>query len=601
MRSENSVYRREAALAFGSVQDSAASLMLGSALLEDSDIEVQKNAAFALGQTGGTQAVNALIPALHNKDKYVLREVLQALGKTIKKNDFNVLMNFQSNDSISQEGLAFAYYYLRLRGISDSTITRKTALFLANKYSYMTRMAAAFYFVRPPKILEKGFEEKLIVAAQHDKSPDVRMAAVNGFRHLEPTEAVYILKEVMHTEKDPRVRVNAMKACTSFSFAEGQEVLFLGLNDSIEMVQVVASEIIRAKSGDAKRDIKPKKIADQLTVSKSTRVKANLFGAWLNAFPKEDKTGEIIKIYASAPVYYRSLLLSALGETKSPAEQKAFDFISTELFNPKSEKVILSTAASAMASINKNSETKILSKKFLEVYKKAITQNTDVAVTGIFAEVLMNPNLKYKEEIKNLTFLYDAMAKLSLPKDIESLQPLENAVAYLEGKEKPVPLKNEFNHPIDWNLVKTIPTNHSVTIKTAKGDIVLNLLVEDDPGSVANFVSLVNRGYYNGKFFHRVVPNFVIQTGCNRGDGYGSENYSIRSEFTMKKYTTGSVGMASAGKDTEGTQWFITHSPTLHLDGKYSLFAQTIRGMDIIDKIEVGDIIIKVSLPQKEE
>ncbi len=338
LRSENPVYRREAALAFGSVQDSAASQVLGSALLEDEDTDVQKNAAYALGQTGGTQAVNALIPALRNKDKYVLKEVLQALGKSIKKNDFNVLTSFQSDDSLSQEGLAFGYYYLRLRGLSDSTITRKITQFLANKYSYMTRMAAAFYFIRPPKIQEKGFEEKLIVAAQHDRSPDVRMAAVNGLRHLEPAEATYILKEVMQTEKDPRVRVNAVKACNSFSFTEGQEILFTGLHDSTEMVQIIASEIIRAKSGDAKLDAKLKKIVDEIVAAKTPRVKANLYAAWLKAFPKEDKTEEIINIYGAAPVYYRSFLLSALGESKSPFEQKAFDFLSQELFDPKSEK-----------------------------------------------------------------------------------------------------------------------------------------------------------------------------------------------------------------------------------------------------------------------
>jgi cyclophilin family peptidyl-prolyl cis-trans isomerase len=93
-----------------------------------------------------------------------------------------------------------------------------------------------------------------------------------------------------------------------------------------------------------------------------------------------------------------------------------------------------------------------------------------------------------------------------------------------------------------------------------------------------------------------VVPNFVIQGGCNRGDGWGSEDYSIRSEFSMRRYTEGSVGMASAGKDTEGTQWFITHSPTPHLDGRYTIFAVVEEGMDVVHKIEVGDLIEKVEL-----
>ncbi len=95
---------------------------------------------------------------------------------------------------------------------------------------------------------------------------------------------------------------------------------------------------------------------------------------------------------------------------------------------------------------------------------------------------------------------------------------------------------------------------------------------------------------------HRVVPNFVMQAGCNRGDGYGSEAYSIRSEFSLRRYAEGSVGMASSGKDTEGTQWFITHSPTPHLDGGYTIFATVASGMDVVNKIEVGDRIQRVYL-----
>ncbi|MBA4055997.1 MAG: peptidylprolyl isomerase [Marivirga sp.] len=133
-------------------------------------------------------------------------------------------------------------------------------------------------------------------------------------------------------------------------------------------------------------------------------------------------------------------------------------------------------------------------------------------------------------------------------------------------------------------------------ISTTKGDITIYLFVEESPGSVANFVALVNQKYYNNKIFHRVVPNFVVQAGCNRGDGFGSEAYSIRSEFSERKYKRGSLGMASAGKDTEGTQWFITHSPTPHLDGRYTIFAEVESGMDIVDRIEVGDKIIKIEL-----
>ena len=97
-------------------------------------------------------------------------------------------------------------------------------------------------------------------------------------------------------------------------------------------------------------------------------------------------------------------------------------------------------------------------------------------------------------------------------------------------------------------------------------------------------------------FFTVLSPIFVVQAGCNRGDGYGSEDYSIRSEFSRRRYTTGSLGMASAGKDTEATQFFITHSPTPHLDGTYSIFGEVVEGMDILHSLEVGDKILKIDL-----
>ena len=147
-----------------------------------------------------------------------------------------------------------------------------------------------------------------------------------------------------------------------------------------------------------------------------------------------------------------------------------------------------------------------------------------------------------------------------------------------------------------WSIVKRIPSDQKAIIKTSKGDITIRLFVDEAPGSVANFVTLASNKYYDGKFFHRVVPNFVVQGGCPRGDGWGSEAYSIRSEFSQRRYKTGSIGMASAGKDTEGTQWFITHSSTPHLEGRYTLFAEVVQGMDVVHQIEVGDTIISVEI-----
>lgn len=591
LKAENPIYRRATALAFGSIQDSVASRELGNLLLEDPDAEVRRNAAFALGQTGGFLAVSALIPSLEGKERSVVREVLEALGKAANRDDIQILSDFITTDTLLEEGQAWGFYQLALRKKADSSITKRATEFLRPSHSFQTRLAAAHFFGRSSKIAGTGFEENLINAALHDTRMEVRMASVNGFRHLEASKALPALKGISKGDNDYRVRVNAVRACQNFP-AETQDVVFGALKDSVEIVQVAAAEFSR-NNPDRKFS---KRISVEISESKSERVKANLYATLFKSAPQDGSILEdVTRIYPSASTYFKAGLLSALGEAMSPLDQKAFAFLSQELLKEASEKVLLTTAASAIVSINRNATTTIPKRNFLKIYEQAIGQG-DAGVIGIICSVLTNESLHYEKEIGDISFLKNAKAGLTLPKDIESLQPLEEAIAYLEGRPKPAPLKNQFNHPIDWKLVKTIPTDQEVEITTTKGAIVLRMLVEESPGSVANFVELVNKKYFDGKFFHRVVPNFVIQTGCNRGDGFGSENYSIRSEFSLTRYSNGSVGMASAGKDTEGTQWFITHSPTPHLDGKYTIFAEVMKGMEAVHRMDVGDKILEARM-----
>ncbi|MDY6866165.1 MAG: peptidylprolyl isomerase [Halobacteriota archaeon] len=128
-------------------------------------------------------------------------------------------------------------------------------------------------------------------------------------------------------------------------------------------------------------------------------------------------------------------------------------------------------------------------------------------------------------------------------------------------------------------------------IETEKGEIVLELFEEDAPNTVANFVKLANDGFYNGIKFHRVIPNFVIQGGCPRGDGTGGPGYTIKCEINSRKHKTGTLSMAHAGKDTGGSQFFITHSPQPHLDGVHTVFGQVTEGMDVVNSIKQGDIM----------
>jgi cyclophilin family peptidyl-prolyl cis-trans isomerase len=133
-----------------------------------------------------------------------------------------------------------------------------------------------------------------------------------------------------------------------------------------------------------------------------------------------------------------------------------------------------------------------------------------------------------------------------------------------------------------------------VTITTDKGTIKLELDPQDAPLTVHNFVTLARKGYFNGLTFHRVVPNFVVQGGDPRGTGDGGPSYAIRCEINTRPYVRGAVGMALSGKDTGGSQWFITHALQPHLDGGYTVFGQVVAGMNVVDRITRDDVMRKV-------
>jgi cyclophilin family peptidyl-prolyl cis-trans isomerase/HEAT repeat protein len=143
--------------------------------------------------------------------------------------------------------------------------------------------------------------------------------------------------------------------------------------------------------------------------------------------------------------------------------------------------------------------------------------------------------------------------------------------------------------------------NPIAEIKTAKGTIRIELLRSAAPKTVANFIKLAKSGYYNNRVWHRVVPDFVIQDGCPRGDGWGGPGYEIRCEYNDLPYNTGAVGMATSGKDTGGSQYFICQSPQPHLNGRYTLFGNVIEGMDVAEKIEIGDLIKSIKIIEPKE
>jgi peptidyl-prolyl cis-trans isomerase B (cyclophilin B) len=132
-------------------------------------------------------------------------------------------------------------------------------------------------------------------------------------------------------------------------------------------------------------------------------------------------------------------------------------------------------------------------------------------------------------------------------------------------------------------------------METSKGTINLELFDADAPNTVKNFVDLAEKGFYDGLAFHRVIPNFMIQGGCPKGNGTGGPGYKIKCEINSNKHLAGTLSMAHAGQDTGGSQFFICHSPQSHLDGVHTTFGKT-EDMSVVNAIRQGDNIISVKI-----
>ena len=129
------------------------------------------------------------------------------------------------------------------------------------------------------------------------------------------------------------------------------------------------------------------------------------------------------------------------------------------------------------------------------------------------------------------------------------------------------------------------------------GEIRIEFFPEDAPKTVENFVTLAKKGYYDGLAFHRVVPGFVVQGGDPKGDGTGGPGYKIKAEFNKHKHVRGTVAMArSQDADSAGSQFYITFGPQPNLNGSYTVFGQVVSGMELVDKIQIGDKMKSVKI-----
>lgn len=146
-----------------------------------------------------------------------------------------------------------------------------------------------------------------------------------------------------------------------------------------------------------------------------------------------------------------------------------------------------------------------------------------------------------------------------------------------------------------------INKTYTVTFKTSRGEIVCSLFAKEVPNTVNNFVFLARDKFYDGTLFHRVIADFMVQGGDPTGTGRGGPGYKFADEFGASKprHKVGSLSMANAGPNTNGSQFFITHIATDWLDGKHTVFGQVLKGQNVVNAIQQGDTLTSVTIEEK--
>lgn len=603
-------YRYAAALAFGSTKDEKAldSLVI---LLKDPIEEVRVAAAYAIGQIGESRVEDQLIGAFEQGDTAKLynkanRAILEAVGKSASDKYLSALASistYQATDTMLLEGQAWGLYRYALRDFtSEGSTNRMIELVTESKYPNSVRVIAANYLYRAKNItIDSLVVPQIIPSATQSEDPRIRMALMIALGKSKTQTALNTILNHLPNESDYRVRANIITALRNFEYGDVQAAILEALKDENVHVSQRAAQyfVTNGISRDATFYWRTAKdtLPWQTQLSMYTAAHKHLANYYTNY--KNTINYELRRRFEdSKNNYEKAEILRTMGEygwNYRTIHELGFEHPSLP---------IRTATIEALAKISNIEEfqrffglgyrrvNKDLANYFVDAIRTA-----DAGMTATAAIALRNKDRKYASYIDSMQILETTLAQLEMPKEIETYNELKKTIEILNNRLETPPTTAQFNHPIDWALVRELGDRPRARIRTNRGTIVLELLTDVAPGTVANFVQLAREDFFNNKTFHRVVPNFVIQGGCPRGDGYGSLDYTIRSELPYLHYDReGYVGMASAGNHTEGTQFFITHSPTPHLDGNYTIFAKVEEGIEFVHQIQVGDLMEEVTV-----
>lgn len=610
LSSEDATTRYGAARAFASIQDSTALKAL-IPLLSDPYQEIRSMAAYAMGQLGQATAEGPLTAAFDGRDSARMYEssnaqILEAVGKLGSAQYLSALgtiSNYMSGDTMLLLGQVRGIYRYALRQMTNPDATATIIRYLADpKIAPDVRRMAAQYLHRAKDIDLTPHLDQLMANWHADTDPFIRMCLATALGKTKSEAARDLLISGFDTESDYRVQCNILRALQEFDYNDIAGTFYKAAASPNPAIAEVASQYFvtrgREKDTGKYRTVMaecPSWQAKTRMAEACNKYTTSMFSSVKSGIQKDIQAA----LNAAGDPYEKAAWLKAWG-----AELRNFESIPKYISKDQPAPVRVQAVTTLIESCrDKNFDTYFageghLIKMQIAGYLGNAIRTGDAGMLAIIAEAITDPETGLKAAMNDKRAdLNKALAALKLPDEMETYMAIDKALKTYGMDAPTIPEEQKKIKPINWTILQQVKLSSKAIISTTKGDILMELYPDRAPSSVSNFIELAQNSFYNDKPFHRVVPNFVIQTGCPRGDGYGSLDFTLRSELANAYYDDeGYVGMASAGPHTEGTQFFITHSPTPHLDGRYTIFGKVISGMDVVHRIAVGDRIKSIQI-----
>lgn len=606
---KNAAYRYLAALSFASFRDTGSINELAQ-LLKDPVEQVRQVAAFSLGQIGNVKAEVPLINAFvavdssgpFNKTNGM---ILEALGKCGSDSTLHLICQIKTylpDDTFLIYGQMSSFYRFGLREkICNESVDKIIQVATNEHYPFAARLMAANCLQRIKNYDLTNQFEVLKKACNDEKNPEIRMCLVSALTRNTSAAALNAMEELYSRGLDVRIQTNIVKGLMQHNSSQARFFALKALqNPSLHVSSYAAQYILEKGNAEIAEELKSLTERNNLP----WQIRSIVFQAALKHIPvylvltRQAITAKLMNLINQAKnPYEKAAYLKALT-----TETKSLDYflsLNTANLHP----FVSTTVAECIMELMNKPDFQFVYKGSrngiyfqLSDYFRKQCESADAGTLSVVSSIFSKPQPNLRKLFKADSMLLQAQLKLKLPKNIETYNEVGKCIAGLR-KTKYVPKTPDFNHPINWSVLDKFKDTIHAIITTNKGDIGIELYPLNAPASVINFIQLVKDSFYTDKVFHRVVPNFVVQVGCPRGDGYGALDYSIRSEISMLNYQeTGMIGMASAGADTEGTQFFITHSPTPHLDGRYTIFGRMISGNEVLMSLSQSDVIKSIQL-----